>query len=134
MTQKEAIQEFKKVVKAGDTVYTKLNHVSRSGMMRHITVMVIKKNEPHYLDHLATKILGWPRVAWDKGEGIKVPGCGMDMGFHLVYSLSSAVWPNGVKCPGRGCHSNDHVNHPLGGYGKSIKHNDGGYALKQKWL
>ena len=108
MTQKEAIQEFKKVVKAGDTVYTKLNHVSRSGMMRHITVMVIKKNVPHYLDHLATKILGWPRVAMDKGEGIKVPGCGMDMGFHLVYSLSEVVFSSQKK--------------------------DGGYVLNQRWI
>ena len=28
------------------------------------------------------------------GSGVRVSGAGMDMGFHLVYSLGRAVWPD----------------------------------------
>jgi len=38
---------------------------------------------------------------------LRVGGCGMDMGFHIVYSLSLAL------------------------YGSA---NDGGYTLSQEWL
>ena len=28
-------------------------------------------------------------------QGIKMSGCGMDMGFAMVYSLGSVLWPKG---------------------------------------
>ena len=82
----------------------------------------------------------------------------MDMGFHLVYSLSYALWPDGFGCVGAGCPSNDHSNGdrdytPHGptdangdpedrdpGPGEARDglvrhwHRDGGYALRQRWL
>ena len=34
--KKEAIERLKEVIKKGDTLFTQLQHVSQSGMMRHI--------------------------------------------------------------------------------------------------
>ena len=74
-------------------VYTLLRHVSKSGMSRDITLKVVDKDgtlrDITYLSALAIgekprDLHGW-RV-------IRVGGCGMDMGFHLVYSLSHALY------------------------------------------
>jgi hypothetical protein len=50
-----------------------------------------------------------------KRDGIVIGGCGMDMGFALVNSLSYALYGDGYKCLGKGaepkCPSNYHVNH-----------------------
>jgi len=56
----------------------------------------------------------------------------MDMGFHLVYSLSRALYPDGFACVGDYCPSNDHSN----GQPKDLRshHRDGGYALRQEWI
>ncbi len=49
--------------------------------------------------------------SWDdKREAIRVGGAGMDMGFHIVYSLSSALFRDGFGCIGERCRSNDHTN------------------------
>lgn len=71
-----------KVLKPGDTVYTVLRHVSSSGMSRRIDCYAIGIAKRH-----ASK------------QGLVVPGCGMDMGYHLVYSLGCALWPKGTKKP-----------------------------------
>ena len=42
MTKEEAIKRLKEEIKKGDTLYTQLNHVSQSGMTRHISVRQIK--------------------------------------------------------------------------------------------
>lgn len=39
MTKDEARKRLKEVLKPGDTVYTILRHVSRSGMTRHISLV-----------------------------------------------------------------------------------------------
>ena len=87
MTKEEAIKRLKEEIKKGDTLWTQLNHVSRSGMMRHISVRQIKKDYP--LDWKQGK----NRLGYD--NGIKVGGCGMDMGFRLVYTLSSVLYDDG---------------------------------------
>jgi hypothetical protein len=33
-------------------------------------------------------------------DGYKVGGCGMDMGFHLVYTLASVLFPEDRKTGG----------------------------------
>ncbi len=126
--REEAITHLRKVLKPGDTIFTVLRHVSRSGMMRHISVLKIESADRILdLDFNASKALGWSRV--DKGDGVKVSGCGMDMGFHIVYSLSQELFPDGFDCIGKNCPSNDHVNRD-----DSKHHTSGGYALRQKWL
>lgn len=105
-SQAEAIAELKKTVHEGDTLYTVLRHVSRSGMMRYIDVMQIV-NDPqggiqvYWLSRLSAKALTWGMDP--KEEYVKADGCGMDMGFHTVYSLAQRLFGDG-------------------------------YALKQKWI
>jgi len=124
--KQEAIAKLRKWLKPGDTVYTILRHVSKSGMSREIGVVILKgKGEtvdlhPNFLiatacgDKLNTR-----------GDGIKVSGCGMDMGFHLVYNLGRVLFPKGFKLP-KGRHGR---NGDTSGYDQ-----DGGYALTQRWL
>lgn len=147
--KQEAIEELKKFIKPGDTVFTVLRHVSRSGMSRAIDLYVMQDNEPWRISWTAAKLL----EGYDKThEARKAGGCGMDMGFHLVYTLSRILFRDNYFCTGEGCSSNDHVNrdtHPEGtcldhvkrenGVCKNKnckpwKHSDAGYALKQKWM
>jgi hypothetical protein len=116
-------------VKPGDTLYTVLEHVSRSGMMREIKVYAISEKEPVWLTGYAAKALG---ETLGKRDGIRMGGCGMDMGFSLVYNLSRTLYPSGFDCikPEK-CPSNDHSNH---GDRDNTHHADGGYALSQRWL
>jgi hypothetical protein len=87
------------LLKPGDKVYCILRHVSRSGMLQLISPVVFEKNEPgesgypFHLDNPVAAVLGWPSKG--TGEGIRVNGCGMDMGFHLVYSLSWVLFKDG---------------------------------------
>lgn len=46
-----------------------------------------------------------------KSEGVKIGGCGMDMGFALVSSLGHALWPEGYECLGDKCPDPSHVNY-----------------------
>lgn len=94
----EAIARLREWVKPGDTVYTILRHVSSSGMTRYIDII-----------HISINAEGKPSVTWlgwnaakalDMSygrdyEGVKVSGCGMDMGFSLVCDLSSVLFGDG---------------------------------------
>lgn len=103
----DALAKLHKLLAPGDTVYTVLRHVSRSGMQRVIDLQAIKHDQPVWLTgYASTAGLG---RADRKRSGIVVGGCGMDMGFHLVYELSSMLWPDGFGCIGDGCHANDHT-------------------------
>jgi hypothetical protein len=114
----QAIESLRTLLKPGDTVYTVLRHVSASGMSRDIDLYVFRDNKPQYLTNYAATALDWPM---SKNKGIKVGGCGMDMGFHLVYSLSALVAKGWKFTGGR--------NGDQSGWDSS-----GGYALKQEWL
>ena len=74
-------------------------------------------------------------------------GCGMDMGFALVYNLSSALYPNGFPCTGSTgytktyrkakqprCTSNHHSNGDSVYQKGKLHEGGGGYALNQTWL
>ena len=97
MTKDEAIKRLKEEIKKGDTLYTQLNHVSQSGMTRHISVRQIKKNYPLDWTRLVSIALDWKEAKNRFGNynGIKVGGCGMDMGFHLIYTLSNVLYNDG---------------------------------------
>ena len=97
MTKEEAIKTLKENIKEGDVIYTQLNHTSQSGMMRHIKVRQIKNNYPLDWSRLVAIALDWKEAKDRFGgyNGIKVGGCGMDMGFHLVYTLSSVLYNDG---------------------------------------
>ena len=108
--REQAREHILKLVEPGDTLYTVLNHVSRSGMYRCISVYCLVEGEPYWLNGWADTLLEWGRDR-KHADGLKCGGCGMDMGFHLVYSLATALWPNGFDCTGtERCPANDHVN------------------------
>jgi len=75
------------------TVYTFLRHVSSSGMSRDITLkMVDDDGTLRDITYLSAKAMGETcrdRHGWNV---IRVHGCGMDMGFHLVYNLSHSLY------------------------------------------
>lgn len=98
-----------KMLKPGDTVYTVLRHVSKSGMQRRIDCYTI--GEDRRLQYLSgyMEALGLGKRG-KKDQGLVVNGCGMDMGFHLVNSLSITLF-----CPGKYTH-------------------EGAYALKHEWI
>ncbi len=89
LTEKQQLLEL---LSPGDTVYTVLRNVSRSGMSRSISLYVFKDNEPRMMDYAASILLDHKL---DKHEGVKIGGCGMDMGFALVYALSRVLYGDG---------------------------------------
>ncbi len=71
----------------GSSATTVVSHVTRSGMSRSIRVLVGNADgEVSDLSWAVARVLGW-RFDGEHG-GVKVQGTGMDMGFHLVYTLS----------------------------------------------
>ena len=126
----EAVARLREWLKPGDTVYCVLRHVSRSGMSRVIQVVKPEGDDMVYLGYNVAAAIDAPYDR--KREGVKMGGCGMDMGFALVYELAHALWPDGYECIGEKCPSNDHVNGDRN-YGPH-HHNSGGYALKSRWL
>jgi len=94
-SREEAIEKLKEAIKPGDLLYTQLEHVTKSGMTRFIRVRKIEHNYPYNYTYLVAKALDWTYS--DKYEAVKVGGCGMDMGFHLIYSLSSVLYDDGYE-------------------------------------
>lgn len=142
--QREAVDRLRELLPPGTTVRTILRHTSRSGMSRRISAVWIDGEVVYDLDRLIHNT-GLFRESRDH-LGLVVGGAGMDMGFHLVYSLSRMLYPDGVPCTGSSgytptgkpsklprCHSNDHFNGDRV-YRKGKTHRDGGYALSQSWL
>lgn len=105
---KQQCAQLRKWLKPGSTVWTILRHVSSSGMSRRITCIAIVKGEPLDIGGYVADVTGHRRN--DSDGALVVNGCGMDMGFSIVYNLSRTLWPKGHK--GR----------------------DGGYALNHRWL
>ena len=122
----EARQFLSENLKPGDTVQTILRHVSRSGMMRAISPIVGGRDVSWYV----ARLLGESQNK--NHEGVTMTGCGMDMGFQLIYCLSSILFKDGFECIGKGCPSNDHANGDRD-Y-TPHQHKSGGYALRQTWL
>lgn len=150
----EALVRLRGLVKPGTTIYTILRHRSRSGMSRSIST-ILHENEggdgPFDFTWLTARALDM-RIDQNEG-GVKIGGCGMDMGFALVYDLSRTLFPDGYGCVGKKCPSNDHSNgdrdytphnQPLVDELKAAGvismvaanhwHKDGGYAIRHRWL
>ena len=130
--QREALERLREWIKPGDTIFTDLRHVSASGMQRTIQLISLKTpDSPSYYGWNAAKGCGWSYD--EKREGIKIRGCGMDMGYALVYDLAFYLWPNGWQCIGPDCMSNTHSNREQSPRDGSMLHTDG-YALRHRWL
>lgn len=135
----EATAELRETLKPGMTIHLILRHASKSGMMRRISPVLINNGDTSQgdvntrnLDYLVNVVINEKRFEGRDPDGVRMDGCGMDMGFSLVYSLSRSLFPEGFQCIGEGCPSNDHSNgdrnrEPHG-------HSDGGYALRHRWM
>jgi len=126
--QDEARRELRKFIRPGATVWTVLRHVSRSGMMRHIDLYVIRKNRPRWISGLVAKALSDTTDA--KTGAVKAGGCGMDMGFHLVHSLSCAL--HGYKSKGDDAKEARTKGVPF--WKPRPGHYRAGYSLGHEWL
>ena len=108
----EEVEEAKKylmdVLPVGATCYTQVTSVAKSGMSRKMKFFAVEGGEIINVTWHVAIALG-DSVQSDRT--IRVIGCGMDMGFHMVYNLSRTLY-------------------------RDIKTNggDSGYALKQRWL
>jgi len=146
--REEALVRLREIVKPGDTVHCILRHVSRSGMSRSISLIVGGDKDPFDFSYLLPCLdLG---SIDQKNGGVKIGGCGMDMGFALVNALSYTLYGEydctGEKCPSA-AHANrdnppagtcrDHVERTVGVcHDKNCKpwHHKDGYALRHRWL
>jgi uncharacterized protein YjaZ len=100
-----ACEYLLKVTKKNTTIYTLLRNVSSSGMSRRISCFIVNDGQVEDITFYVARVLESKRNKRD--GGITVSGCGMDMGFDLVYRLSSEL------------HGHE---------------NRGGYVLNHSWL
>ena len=128
--RQEAIEYLRKLLPPGSTVYTVLRSVSRSGMSRQIDVVVMSeydgKPEPQTVSYRVALACGYTRDY--KSGALKVSGCGMDMGFAVVYDLSRKLYPNGFIPAEAG------ATRGRNGTKATELDSDGGYALSHRWL
>lgn len=91
----------------GSTVYAMTRKVSSSGMSRHISFFVIRDgyNQAHSTDFSA-RDFRITDISWHVANvldyatdadtnALKVSGAGMDMQFHVVYSLATKLFGDG---------------------------------------
>ena len=130
----DALNALRELLPVGSTVRTILRHTSKSGMSRAITVHTVTDGAVRDITWLVSQVTGY-RLS-QRHEGLTVGGCGMDMGFAVVYALSSALYPTGHRCTGStgrtpagnrsaapACPSNDHTND----YGRLAREYDAAY-------
>lgn len=156
----ESIAQLRKWLQPGDTLYTILRHVSRSGMQREIGLVIMGHRHGEsgcsdiHPNYHAARATG---SRMGKRDGLIVGGCGMDMGFHIVYNLSYVLFPDGFGIEGERIQEGgkDHrrvtrkrpktkaeaarmVADGWKFHGRNGDacgwDNDGGYALKHRWL
>lgn len=109
LEQTEAIAKLREVLTPGTVVNCILRRVSSSGMNRKISLFIVEDGEVRDITFYAGRALGWGLVEVGGHRALNVTGCGMDMGFHTVYSLAWAV------------------------FGK-VEGSDSGYSLKHQWV
>jgi len=102
-------------INEGDTIYTVLRSVAPSGMSRTMSLKVATdKGVIQDLTYYASVVLDYPLVEVNGSRAIRVGGCGMDMGFHAVYSLARVLFRDKYE-----------------GQADAV---DAGYSLSQAWL
>jgi hypothetical protein len=89
-----AIEQLRELFPAGSTAHTIIRHVSRSGMQRAISVLASTEDGGvQDVSWMVARAVGWRLHTHH--DGVKVDGCGMDMGFHLIYTMSQVVHGDG---------------------------------------
>jgi len=72
----------------GEIIYLLQTHEARSGMCRDIATLVIRDGDILNVSYLTAKITGRKQ----SNDGVRIQGCGMDMGFALVSSLAQKLF------------------------------------------
>jgi hypothetical protein len=91
----QTVETLKEVFPVGCTAYTSLIDCSKSGMTRWIKVIKIEDNRPYFYSHAISTLLDCKHETRNGSNCVRVKGCGMDMGFHLIYTLSSILHGDG---------------------------------------
>lgn len=125
----EVKRSLKLLLMPSNEVYAIVKRVARSGMSRRIAILVVHGQEIRNISGYVATLLG---LRWNDDGSVTISGAGMDMGFHIVYTMSRMLWPDGFQCPGELCRSNDHSNGDRS-YAPH-RHGDGGYALVHRSL
>ena len=77
-SEREAARErLRELLPPGSTVYAKVCHVSRSGMMRVVNLSTIQETRPIYIDGLACRATERPYNR--RHDGVEIGGCGTDV-------------------------------------------------------
>lgn len=142
----EAVRDLRVLLSPGDTIDCVLRHVSRSGMSRSISLYHRGKDGPRDITYMVGLACG---LKMDQRAGLRVDGCGMDMGFHVVYGLGRTLFPDGFGVKGK-YGDNPYfrpdtkaiaelsVRHGAKYWGRNGDRSgwddDGGYALRHNWL
>jgi hypothetical protein len=102
--QQEARETLRQMFGERDrkTVYTILRHVSSSGMSRDISLKMLDGDGTlRDITYLACIAMGDKPKDKNGNRVVRVGGCGMDMGFHVVYNLSYSLYRDvGLDRPG----------------------------------
>ena len=75
-----------------------------------MSLYIVKDNRLVNITYYAAHALEWPLTDKNGSRVMRVSGCGMDMGFHAVYTLASVI------------------------FGSTVPAGDAGYSLKQEWI
>jgi hypothetical protein len=130
----ECREVLRKLLPPGSTVYTVLKHVSSSGMLRHISLCIAVLDERtgkpviEDISWRVAQLLNYRRA--DNG-GLKVSGAGMDMGYHLVNTLSYAL--HGYESQGKGREAEERREF-FGSRNTDPENYRAGYSLEHQWL
>ena len=119
----EALEYLRANLPVGSTVYTSVRSVAKSGMSRTMKVYMVKDGKIISLNWYVCRALG---ESMRKDGTIRVHVCGMDAGFHLVYTLSRILYPEGFVV--------EESRHAASLGAAVGAEQDGGYALRQAWL
>ena len=115
--KEQAKNDLLSLVKPNDKILINVESVSSSGMSRTMRFFIIKDNELRDITGYVAIVAGYAR---DKNNFLKVSGCGMDMGFSVVYNLGRCLWRDGTP-----------ESH---GTRNGVADFDGGYALKHSYI
>lgn len=84
--------ELKELLSDNSDIFIICRKVAPSGMSRVLSFFIIKDKEPCYINYPISELLGY-KFSRDR-DGLKITGCGMDMGFHVVSELGRVL---GIK-------------------------------------
>lgn len=113
----QSIESLRAKIEPGSRVYTLLRSVSRSGMRRTLSALIVRDGRIENVTHSVAVACGYRT---DKHGHIVVGGCGFDAGYDIVHSLGRALWLDGTPEPH--------------GARNGQPDSDGGYALDHSWL